>query len=520
MVEKNKLDKDLKGTPVDATLYRGMIGSLMYLTSSRPDLIYAVCLCARYQAKPTEKHLNAVKRIFQYLKGTINMGLSYSKDTEVKYIALSGCCAQILWMRSQLADYCFQFNNISLYCDNKSAIALCCNQVQHSRAKHIDVHYHFIKEQRKIQFLDREARYEKHVFVNAKTSDIGRGRVKVVTRAQPVLSIFHRIMSSITTQQAKLDLELVPKEKRLEIRKCNGRINPEKTQREPTFQVVPDALALTPCYSAFLTTTDVPEICPRVHGQDFDELPTDEICPRVYGQDFDELPTDEVIVSLFKELGHTREINPEMRETKAYKTYIGYAIGVTPPKKARKFKKSASPKLKTIPASPKEPTKKSKRVKRPAKKSTNAPTVGVVIRDTPGVSVSKNITPAKADRGKGIELLSDAALLEEAQINKTLKKSKQETHKLQASGSRTGVKPGVPDVSIVDSSESDNESWGDSDDDNESDDNDDEGTKNDDDKEETQEEEYDVNVRSEVAEHEEVRKGDVEMTDAARESRS
>ncbi|GJY81267.1 retrovirus-related pol polyprotein from transposon TNT 1-94 [Tanacetum coccineum] len=91
--------------PVDATLYRGMIGSLMYLTSSRPDLIYAVCLCARYQAKPTEKHLN------------------------------------------ELIDYGFQFNKIPLYCDNKSAIALCCNNVQHSRAKHIDVRYHFIKEQ-------------------------------------------------------------------------------------------------------------------------------------------------------------------------------------------------------------------------------------------------------------------------------------------------------------------------------------------------------------------------------------
>nr|GEV31992.1 retrovirus-related Pol polyprotein from transposon TNT 1-94 [Tanacetum cinerariifolium] len=81
MVEKNKLDDDLHGTPIDATLYRGMIGSLMYLTSSRPDLIYAVCLCARYQAKPTEKHLNAVKQIFRYLKRTINMGLWYSKDT-------------------------------------------------------------------------------------------------------------------------------------------------------------------------------------------------------------------------------------------------------------------------------------------------------------------------------------------------------------------------------------------------------------------------------------------------------
>ncbi|GJT92406.1 retrovirus-related pol polyprotein from transposon TNT 1-94 [Tanacetum coccineum] len=75
MVEKSKLDKDLQGKPVNATLYRGMIRSLMYLTSSRPDLIYVVCLYARYQAKPTEKHLNTVKRIFRYLKGTINMGL-------------------------------------------------------------------------------------------------------------------------------------------------------------------------------------------------------------------------------------------------------------------------------------------------------------------------------------------------------------------------------------------------------------------------------------------------------------
>ncbi|GJX75393.1 hypothetical protein Tco_0313988 [Tanacetum coccineum] len=81
VTEKNKLDEDLQGTPVDVTLYHGMIGSLMYLTSSRPDLIYAVCLCARYQAKPIKKHLNAVKRIFRYLKGTINMGLWYSKDT-------------------------------------------------------------------------------------------------------------------------------------------------------------------------------------------------------------------------------------------------------------------------------------------------------------------------------------------------------------------------------------------------------------------------------------------------------
>ncbi|GKD87465.1 retrovirus-related pol polyprotein from transposon TNT 1-94 [Tanacetum coccineum] len=124
LVEKSKLDEVLQGKQVDAILYRGMIRSLMYLTSSRPDLSHVVCLCARYPAKPTEKHLQAVKRIFQYLKGTINMGLWYSKDT----------------------DYGFQFNKIPLYCDNNSSIALCCNNVQHSQAKHIDVRYHFIKE--------------------------------------------------------------------------------------------------------------------------------------------------------------------------------------------------------------------------------------------------------------------------------------------------------------------------------------------------------------------------------------
>ncbi|GKC27090.1 retrovirus-related pol polyprotein from transposon TNT 1-94 [Tanacetum coccineum] len=68
-------------------------------------------------------------------------------STKAEYIALSGCCAQVLWMRSQLTDYGLGFNKIPMYCDNKSAIALCCNNVQHSRSKHIDIRFHFIKEQ-------------------------------------------------------------------------------------------------------------------------------------------------------------------------------------------------------------------------------------------------------------------------------------------------------------------------------------------------------------------------------------
>ncbi|GJY60685.1 retrovirus-related pol polyprotein from transposon TNT 1-94 [Tanacetum coccineum] len=80
MVENSKLDEDPQGKVVDPTCYRGMIDSLMYLTSSRPDLVFAVCMCAQYQVKPTKKHLHAVKQIFRYLKGTINMVLWYSKD--------------------------------------------------------------------------------------------------------------------------------------------------------------------------------------------------------------------------------------------------------------------------------------------------------------------------------------------------------------------------------------------------------------------------------------------------------
>ncbi|GJS22727.1 retrovirus-related pol polyprotein from transposon TNT 1-94 [Tanacetum coccineum] len=212
MAERPNLDEDRGGKLIDPTHFRGMVGSLMYLSASRPDIVFAVCMCARYQAKPTDKHLHAIKRIFRYLKGTIHMGLWYPKDsgfalkafadadyagcqdtrrstsgsaqflgdrlvswsskkqkstaistTEAEYIALSGCCAQVLWMRSQLSDYGFVLNKIPLYCDNQSAIALCCNSVQHSRSKHIDIRHHFIKEQverRVVELYFVETKYQ------------------------------------------------------------------------------------------------------------------------------------------------------------------------------------------------------------------------------------------------------------------------------------------------------------------------------------------------------------------------
>ncbi|GKD82021.1 retrovirus-related pol polyprotein from transposon TNT 1-94 [Tanacetum coccineum] len=87
MVEKFKLDEDTQGKAVDPTHYRGMVGTLMYLTASRPNLTFVVCMCARYQAKPTEKHLHAVKRIFKYLRGIVNKGLWYPKDYSIALTA-------------------------------------------------------------------------------------------------------------------------------------------------------------------------------------------------------------------------------------------------------------------------------------------------------------------------------------------------------------------------------------------------------------------------------------------------
>nr|GEZ33988.1 retrovirus-related Pol polyprotein from transposon TNT 1-94 [Tanacetum cinerariifolium] len=89
MVEKSKLDEDKEGKAVNPSHYRGMIGTLIYLTASRPDLQFAICMCARYQARPTEKHVHTVKRIFRYLRGTVHRGLWYSKDSSVALITLS-----------------------------------------------------------------------------------------------------------------------------------------------------------------------------------------------------------------------------------------------------------------------------------------------------------------------------------------------------------------------------------------------------------------------------------------------
>ncbi|GJR84634.1 retrovirus-related pol polyprotein from transposon TNT 1-94 [Tanacetum coccineum] len=635
---KNKLNEDLQGTPVDATLYRGMIGSLMYLTSSRPDLIYAVCLCARYQAKPYSDADHAgcqdIRRSTsgsaQFLGDKLVSWSSKKQkstaisSTEAEYIALSGCCAQILWMRSQLTDYGFQFNKIPLYCDNKNAIALCCNNVQHSRAKHIDVRYHFIKE---FNFLIEKLGMRSmspetlKCLERKRTSDGGNSN-----------------MNPIAAQQVALDNALVAPEKILEIEKCNARIEFSKPQREATYQVTLDVLKLSPCYPAFLITA---EICPILPDQDFVKPFFDEelvpfiqelgysgkcISRKTTGldrlrssraqilwgmfyqknvdyvallwEDFmfqadnrdisparkEHMPyprftkfiinhfyskdktiymrnranhhtiRDDSLLGTLKFVSKIQDyrkygalipdemINQDIKDSKAYETYLAFATGQAAPKKARKFKKIASPSKKLSLVLEEEPATKPKRAKKPAKKSTTVPTAGVVIRDTPGMSMSKKKALAKADRGKGMDLLSDVALLEAAQLKKALKKK-------QAGNSEASCKwlsedDDSNDDDSDDVSKDDDGVDSDADGDNEASDGDEDANPNlnqNDDEEKEDEEEYvrtpdnyefsnddeeyeelykDVNVRLKDLVHKEEGKGDAEMTDAAHDEKS
>ncbi|KAJ9556969.1 hypothetical protein OSB04_011583 [Centaurea solstitialis] len=190
-----QLDADLSGNPVDQKNYRAIIGSLLYLTASRPNIMFATCVCARFQCDPRESHLEAVKRILKYLKGTPNFGLWYPKDSgfeltaftdsdhpgcklnrkstsgacqffgdklvcwssrkqncvslstaEAEYVAATCCCSLVLWMKTQLADYGYTMHPIPIYYDSSSAIQIAANPVQHSRTRHIDIRYHFIKD--------------------------------------------------------------------------------------------------------------------------------------------------------------------------------------------------------------------------------------------------------------------------------------------------------------------------------------------------------------------------------------
>ncbi|GJU27109.1 putative ribonuclease H-like domain-containing protein [Tanacetum coccineum] len=187
--------KDEPDDAVNVHLYRSMIGSLMYLTASRPDIQFAVSACSRHQVTPLTSNLNAVKKIFKYLKGQPKLGLWYPRDspfvleaysdsdyagshgdrksttggcqflgrrliswqckkqtimatssTKAKYVATANCCGQVLWIQNQLLDYGFNFMNTTIFIDNQSTICIVKNPVFHQRTKHIEIRHHFIRD--------------------------------------------------------------------------------------------------------------------------------------------------------------------------------------------------------------------------------------------------------------------------------------------------------------------------------------------------------------------------------------
>ncbi|KAI3681115.1 hypothetical protein L6452_35898 [Arctium lappa] len=188
METHKQITADLKGEDVDVHHYRSMIGSLMYLTASRPDIMFTVCVCARFQVRPKQSHFQAVKRIFRYLKGQPRLGLWYPHDspfdllaysdsdlgganldrkstsggcqflgarlvswqcknqttmststTEAEYIDAASCCSQVLWIQNQMLDYGVTFLHTPIFIYNNSAISIVNNPVKHSKTKHIEI---------------------------------------------------------------------------------------------------------------------------------------------------------------------------------------------------------------------------------------------------------------------------------------------------------------------------------------------------------------------------------------------
>ncbi|GJW44198.1 putative ribonuclease H-like domain-containing protein [Tanacetum coccineum] len=258
------LVKDEEANDVDIHLYRSMIGSLMYLTASRPDIMFAVCACSRFQVSPKTSHLSAVKRIFRYLKGKPKLGLWYPRvssfdlesysdsdyaganlnrksiiggcqflsrrliswqckkqtivatsTTEAEYVAAASCCGQVLWIQNQMLDYGFNFMNTKIYIDNESTICIVKNPVYHSKTKHIAIRHHFIRdayEKKLIQVLKIHTD-DNVADLLTKAFDVSRGliefrgslrRVTDGTEALLIPTLFILWLDKVSTASAKL----------------------------------------------------------------------------------------------------------------------------------------------------------------------------------------------------------------------------------------------------------------------------------------------------------------------------
>jgi hypothetical protein len=227
-----KLHVDVAGKPVDQSLYRSMIGCLLYLTASQPDISFSVGVCAHFQANPKESHLTTVKRILRYVNGTVNFGICFSQNTnlelvgysdadwarnmddrkstscecfymgtnlvawmskkqnsislstvEAEYIVVGSCCTQLIWIKQLLTDYGFAQRKMIVYCDNTSAINISKNSVQHSHTKHIDILHHFIRDLVETQVLSLEFMPTKHQLADLFTKPLDGSRFEYLKNA-------------------------------------------------------------------------------------------------------------------------------------------------------------------------------------------------------------------------------------------------------------------------------------------------------------------------------------------------
>nr|GEZ62719.1 retrovirus-related Pol polyprotein from transposon TNT 1-94 [Tanacetum cinerariifolium] len=484
-------------------------------------------MCARYQARPTEKHVHAVKRIFRYLRGTVHRGLWYPKDSsvaltafadadhagcqdtcrntsgsvqflremliswsskrkksaaissmEAEYIALSGCCAQILWMRSQLTDYGLGFKKIPIY--------------------------YFIKEQVengviKLYFVNME-----YQLADLFTKALGRDRIEFLINKMGMRSFtletlkqlmdeVDKTMDTTIDQQVARDEALVPHAKRLRIGRSNFRLLSDIKSKESTLQLMYDVLRLSPFFKAFSITTDVS----KIYMQEFWATTTVHhhsirfkmdnkkhivnleslremlhICPRLPHQPFVEPPYQEEIlaflwwntkiqrramrciildsqrddhmfstIKLVSRYQNTQQFgallpieltNDVIRNSNAYKEYYAVATRAIPPKPKASVRRTRSSFDTTI----------------------TPPTAAAGPRLT---TSEKGKQAAKASKAKSLPALSEVAMTEAQQMKLATKRSLQQTHISQASGfgvdERTSSILGVPDVPTDESKE-------------------------------------------------------------------
>nr|GEX80643.1 hypothetical protein [Tanacetum cinerariifolium] len=512
MVEKSKLDEDKEGKAIDPSHYRGMIGTLLYLTASRPDLQFAICMCARQKSAAIS-------------------------STEAEYIALSGCCAQILWMRSQLTNYGLGFNKIPMYYDNKSAIALCCNNVQHSRSKHIDSRYHFIKEQVENEVIKLYFVNTEYQLADLFTKDLGRDRIEFLINKLGMRSFTPETLKQLMDEvsiltKRKLDLttginflghgllyDHVKACVYFATQPVLSIFHKYIKSKESTLQLVYDVLRLTPFFKAFLVTADVLEIYMQefwatatvhhhsirfkmdnkkhiVNLESFREML--HICPRLPHQPFVEPPFEEEILAFLCFLGHSAvirklidvNINKLHQPWRSFvaiinKCLIGKSLGddslrddymfstikqVSRHQNTQQFgalqhieltnedirnsnayKEYYAVATRATPPKPKASVRKT----RSSFDTTITPSTAAA---GPRLTTSKKgKQAAKASKAKSLSTLSKVAMTEAQQLKLATKRSLYQTHISQASGSGaeegTGTLPGVPYVPTDESGE-------------------------------------------------------------------